>query len=333
MLTPLSRVGDYASKLFAADRPISNVYGMCRSLIAMSTLLTLLGNGSETLFVKLTYGFDIPQCRGIGAAGVFCAMPSHLELARLLGIVILAVTVSGWRPRITGVLHFWVAMSVALNTTLTDGGDQLCYAMSFILLPVTLADPRKWHWQAAVEPSHPAVKALAASAIVLARAQMAGLYFHAAAGKYATTEWNNGTALYYILTEPVYGAPSWQRALLRPILAHDTCAIITWSVIVLEFALAAAFFARRRYWSVLLPLGIALHVGIALTQGIVSFSTAMCGGLVILLRPTENELVLARAKRLVERVSALSRLSRAGRSPSSASRRRSRDAAVLRAGE
>jgi antimicrobial peptide system SdpB family protein len=299
MLTALARVGDYAAKLFASDRPISNVYGLCRSIIALSTLLTLLGNTSDTLFVKLTYGFDIPQCRGVGAAGLFCAMPTHLDLGRMLAIAILLVVVSGWRPRITGALHLWVAMSVALNTTLTDGGDQICYALSLILFPVTLCDSRKWHWDAAIEPSHPAMKTLASSAIVLARLQMAGLYFHAAAGKYATAEWNNGTALYYILNEPVYGAPSWQRALLRPILTHDTGAIITWSVIVLEFVLAASFFARRKYWAPLLAMGIALHVGIAMTQGIVSFSTAMCGGLVILLRPTESELVFARTKRLI----------------------------------
>ncbi len=290
MLTRVARIGDSALKLFAADRPLSNVVGLCRSLLALSTLLTLLGNDTNSLFVKLTGGFELPQCRGVGAAGLFCAMPAHLTLARVIGILVLLVTVSGWRPRVTGILHLWVAMSVALNTTLTDGGDQICYAMAIILLPVTLADPRKWHWQPAVEPSHPAVKVLASSAIVLARAQMAGLYFHAAAGKYATPEWNNGTALYYILTEPMYGAPSWQRSLLRPILVHDTVAFLTWSVIALEFVLAAAFFARRRFWKPLLVLGIALHVGIGLSQGLLSFSVAMCGGLVILLRPTELEL-------------------------------------------
>lgn len=290
MLTALGRVSERANRLFADDRPISNVYGACRSLIALSTLLTLLGNGTDTLFVKLTPTFEVPQCSGVGAAGVFCAMPNHLTLARIIAIVILLVTASGWRPRITGLLHLWVTMSVALDTTLTDGGDQLSYAMAFILLPVTLADPRKWHWQPAVEPERPVVKVLAASAIVLARAQVAGLYFHAAAGKYATTEWNNGTALYYILEEPVYGAPSWQRALLRPVLVHATGPLLTWSVIILEFALAAAFFARRKYWTPLLVLGIALHVGIALTQGLVSFSIAMCGGLLLLLRPTEKEL-------------------------------------------
>ena len=65
-------------------------------------------------------------------------------------------------------------------------------------------------------------------------------------------------------------------------------AAITWAVIALEFALFAGLLAKLRYRLTLLWMGLLFHATIALFHGLISFSIAMSGALVLYLWPLER---------------------------------------------
>jgi antimicrobial peptide system SdpB family protein len=220
----------------------------------------------------------------------FCLVPSsHLEVARWLCVAGLVVIASGWRPRFTGVLHWWIAFSLQASAATIDGGDQIAAILALILIPVTLSDDRRWHWHARedrVTPLEPYKRSVAVIALTVARFQMAAVYLHAAVGKAYAAQWQDGTALYYWCLSRDFGAPHWLAESLRPFLLNASCvSCMTWGVIMVELALVAGLVAPRRYWRRLLFLGIGLHVGILVVHGLVSFALAMIAGLVLYLRP------------------------------------------------
>ena len=274
--------------------PWTNVYGLARTVLASATLATLLFNGSTTLFRPAAGLPTCPNCFGIGRAGLFCLLgKDHLELARWIAVAVLLAAASGWRPRVTGLLHWWVAFSLQASATTIDGGDQAAAVLTLLLLPVTLTDGRCWHWNRRARLANPATEAVrrvvALSALLTIRVQVAGIYFHAAVGKMKVPEWVDGTVLYYWFTDPTFGAPPWLRTVLMPLLRNGiTVSVMTWGSMALELALCAALVMPRRAWAPLLWAGIAFHMGIALIQGLPSFSLTMIGALILYLRPLDR---------------------------------------------
>ena len=199
--------------------------------------------------------------------GVVLPRPSSiLELLRWIAVGLLVVVASGWRPRVTGVVHWFIALSLYATATTLDGGDAVATDLTLLLLPVTLTDSRRWHWstQSSEElGARPYARALAVFALFLIRLQAAGIYFHAAVGKMNVVDWQNGTALYYWLTHGVFGAPPLIAPLLRALLANGAVvSLMTWGVIVVEYFLSTALVMDKRWWRVMLVAGISLHGGI-----------------------------------------------------------------------
>lgn len=288
----LTRLGMRAREWVAGPAPWSNVYGLARTLIALGTCGTLAFSHSSTLFRPAVGLSEVPVCDGIRRASLFCVLPSGwLEVARWVAVILLLVVASGWRPRFTGLVHWWVAISLHWSGVLTDGGDQLAAILSLLMVPLTLTDGRRWHWDevSPAEAGSEAGRLVAHSAWVLLRAQVALVYFHASVGKFKVPEWVDGTALYYWLLDPSIGAPEWLADLMRPILSHPAVALVTWSVLVLELCLALGLVLGSESRRVLLPLGIAFHAGIAVFHGLISFVLIMFGALVLLLRPFQEE--------------------------------------------
>ncbi|HVG60572.1 MAG TPA: sporulation-delaying protein SdpB family protein [Hyalangium sp.] len=285
----LTQLGSRASAWVSGPAPWSNVYGLARTLMALGTGGTLLFSHSSTLFRPAVGISDVPICQGIRQASLFCVMPAGwLEVSRWLAVLLLLVIASGWRPRFTGILHWWVSISLVWSGVLTDGGDQIASILSLLLVPMTLTDGRKWHWDPPPENSSESSRLIALSSWVLLRGQVAFIYLHASVGKFKVPEWVDGTALYYWLLDPSIGAPGWLANLMYPVLSSPLVAVMTWSVLVLEFWLALGLVLSRRARKVLLPLGISFHVGIVLFHGLVSFVLIMFGALVLLLRPFDE---------------------------------------------
>jgi len=297
----LSRIGKWARGHAERIDPFTNVVGAARSILALASAITLAANPTWILFHQVQGIERVPRCDGLRALGPFCVAPSdHLEVARWLAVAALLVVASGWRPRITGMVHFWIAFGVQSTATIVDGGDQVASILAMLLLPVTLLDGRRWHWQSAERRPmigwEPSRRVIALASLLLIRLQVAGIYWHAAQGKSVAVEWDDGTALYYWLTSSEFGAPPWLQPLLHPLLLTGvTVAFMTWGIIVLEFLLSAGLLVSRTKRAPLLAAGIALHVGIILVHGLVSFGLIMVAALILFLRPVDMELGIARS--------------------------------------
>ncbi|MFP2904934.1 sporulation-delaying protein SdpB family protein [Pyxidicoccus sp. 3LFB2] len=288
----LTRLGTRARAWVAGPAPWSNVSGLARTLIALGTGGTLAFSHSTTLFRPAVGVPEAPICEGVRQASLFCLFPSGwLEVARWTAVLLLLVVASGWRPRLTGLVHWWVALSLHWSGVLTDGGDQIAAILALLMVPLTLTDGRRWHWDAAPPAGEgsEAGRLIARSSWVVLRAQVALVYFHASVGKFKVPEWVDGTALYYWLLDPSIGAPDWLARLMLPVLSHPVVALLTWSVLLLELGLAVGLVLGPEARRVLLPLGFAFHVGIAVFHGLISFVLIMFGALILLLRPCHEE--------------------------------------------
>jgi antimicrobial peptide system SdpB family protein len=298
MLTRIIQRVDVLIGRLAGIDPWTNVYGTARSLLALSTLLTLAFTSEEVLFKPALDIENVPVCVGLGGRlSLFCLLEDRLTLARWIAIGILVVVLSGWRPRITGLLHWWVCVSLVNSVLLIDGGDHVTLVLSFLLLPIALTDPRRSHFarrprveEAPRSPGEAIRRLVAVFAHLAIRFQLAVLYLHAAFAKCGVPEWQNGTAIYYWLVDPQYGAAEWLQPMILPLLRLPyVLTPVTWGVIALEFALFAGLLAERRYRPILLAAGLSLHLAIAVMHGLISFSLAMAGALILFLRPLDRE--------------------------------------------
>lgn len=275
--------------------PWTNVVGIARTLLALGTAITLTFDAPHVLFRSIE-GSDGPLCVSATRAGMFCVLGDHLELARWLAVLGLLVVASGWRPRLTAPLHWWITASYQANALVVDGGDQVAAVLTLLLLPVALTDDRVWHWwpsERRVARPHAALVAMSAHFVI--RLQVAGIYFHAAVGKIGVEEWLDGTATYYIFSDPMFGPPPWLQSILLPVVQHPLgVASLTWGTILLEILLFAALFMEKRWWRPLMLTGMVFHASIALTHGLISFMFAMWAALLLYLWPLERALDLRR---------------------------------------
>lgn len=279
--------------------PWTNVYGLARSALALGTLLTLLLHDADTLFRPLGVSVATQLDNDLLLHwSVFSLVgDTRLYLARWACIVVLLLVVVGWRPRWTALLHWWITWSLAGSSVLIDGGEQVATVLTFLMLPLALTDPRRWHWERYTTPAEGATvgwhaqHVLALASALLMRLQVAAIYFEAAVAKVAVPEWKNGTALYYWFSDPGFGMPDWLEPLLRPVMTNSLgVTVATWSVIVLEATLFLGLTMERRWRRLLLPVALLFHLAIVFVHGLAIFFLSMMAALLVYLRPLEDEL-------------------------------------------
>ncbi|WP_025742676.1 sporulation-delaying protein SdpB family protein [Aquimarina pacifica] len=265
----------------------TNVVGLSRSLLAFGTLLTLLFNNNQLLFF---YGVDF-DTRYIGQSpftlfGLFT--DANLMYAKLIAIAVLLVVILGYYPRFMGILHWYITYSFLSDCPIVDGGDQIASQITLILIPITLLDSRKSHWNKPRTKNYsPYLRIVTYFAFFLLHFQIAFIYFDAAVSKIRVEEWINGTAVYYWFTSPTFGVGDFLQPLIYPLLKHPiTLTLITWSTIALELTLAGALFMKYTKSKILLFLGLAFHFMIILIHGLPSFFCTMSACLVIYLLPS-----------------------------------------------
>lgn len=287
---------------WTARPPWTNTVGLARTLLALGTLGTLAANSTDTLFRPTALSADVISCSGPAGMGLFCLdLPGGLEAARWIGVAVLVLVASGWRPRWTSLPHWWVSFSAMWSITPTDGGDQVTAVLTLLLLPIALTDSRRWHWD--VPPQSPAGPAdvgfrriVSHFTLVAVRLQVAVIYFHAAVSKMGVTEWVDGTALYYWMTSPITASPAWLDPVVQPIVTSALgVTALSWGTIVLELLLALGLVLPRWTWRPLLIGGIMLHASITVMIGLLSFSIAMAAALILYLCPAGRQLALAGA--------------------------------------
>lgn len=286
--------------------PHTNVVGLGRSVLAFGTMLTLLVNPTHYLYNKSVDGVYFNPLLNtdefpLNNFNFFLLFgPDNAYVMQILGIVILAVTISGYFIKATSILHWWVATSFMLSSSLLDGGDQIASILSLLLIPICLTDTRKNHWRASVKKES-TWNIVAIMAVWLIRIQVAIIYLDAATGKFPVVEWANGTALYYWLNHSVFGIQSGLKPLLDPILSNQVLEpVLTYSVLVLELLLFTSIFASIRFRKMMLPAALCFHFFIIIFHGIFSFFFSIASGLLLYLYPTYYNLPL-RVSRLKTR--------------------------------
>ncbi|MUK90366.1 hypothetical protein GMD78_18490 [Ornithinibacillus sp. L9] len=276
--------------------PWTNVYGFSRSLLALATALTLVFNDINLLFKPSAGREYFPLCNN--NISFFCIGPNDyftLSVLKWIAIICLLVVASGWRPKFTGIIHWWISYSMNISATTIDGGEQVAAVITFLLIPITLTDRRKWHWQSMEkEDTANSDKLIYSKIIALVsynaiRVQVAIIYFHATVAKLFEETWLNGTAVYYYLNDPMLGLNPFLLTFINPILSSPLVVVATWGTLILQTLLFTALFSSKKYWRSFLIIALLLHEVIAVMFGLISFSLVMIGALVLYLRPLEDK--------------------------------------------
>jgi antimicrobial peptide system SdpB family protein len=292
--------------------PWTNAYGLARTVLSFGTLLTLVLNDAKTLFAPMgsTLKATVPVPTYI--FNFFFVFGTKMELARWIAVAVLLVVASGWRPRFTGLLHWWITSSFAAACVAVDGGDQVAAVLSLFLVPITLTDSRRWHWAPAPAPAQTdgarAAAMIARSGFLVLQLQVAFVYFQSAVEKFAVVEWRNGTALYYWFSNEALGMPNWLRFTLPALSNHWVITVATWSVLVLEVMLFMAILMPRNWKIAGIVVGTVFHLGIVAVFGLTSFFFSMAAALLVYLHPLGESLVFpALARRLRSTIAGLLR--------------------------
>ncbi len=293
----------YSKNLVENYSPHTNVVGLGRSLLALGSLLTLAINPAHYFFNKSIEGvyfnplLDLETYPFNNFNFFLLFGVENAWIMKWLAVIILIVVISGYFIKISSILHWWIAISFMLSSSLLDGGDQIASILSFLLIPICLTDSRKNHWQKIKNNNSP--KNLIAILFVwIIRIQVAVIYFHASTGKFNTIEWENGTALYYWLNHSVFGITDFYRPLLDPMLSNTFLQpLLTYGVIILEICLFLALTASVKYRKRILPLAIFFHFFIILFHGIFSFFFSIVAGAILYLYPTYQNIDFKRWKR------------------------------------
>jgi antimicrobial peptide system SdpB family protein len=234
---------------------------------------------------------EFPVCSAYSISA-FCVLPiDYLPFTKWIVIILLAVIASGWRPRYTGIIHWWIASSLQNTATSLDGGEQVTTVLTLLLIPITLLDGRKWHWEtASLKTSkwskHASV--IAFVSLIAVKVQMSVIYFNAGIARLKNPEWIDGSAVYYYFNSAMLGFNDTMLAIFGPLLTSPFVFVITWGTTVVELILAASLFAPIKHYKLYFWLGFLLHTAIAVLLGLWSFSAIMIAGLILSLRDYDD---------------------------------------------
>ncbi|WP_277714120.1 sporulation-delaying protein SdpB family protein [Bacillus atrophaeus] len=275
--------------------PWTNVYGLSRSLMALATALTLIFNDASVFF-RPASGIDTyPYCPKT-IPSVFCLTSNdyfHLNIVRWICVLLLLIIATGWRPRITGVIHWWICYSLQVSALTIDGGEQVNAVFTLLLLPITLTDSRKWHWYNNEVNNIDSngefyARIIALVSFVAIRVQVSILYFNSFIAKLGEEDWINGTAVYYYSQHLMLGFPEPILHILQFIITSKFVVVATWGTLLIQFLLFAAIIAPKKGWNLLFYIGLLMHDIFAIMFGLISFSMIMCSILILYLRPLDK---------------------------------------------
>ncbi len=289
---------DIAERLdfFSKASPWTNVYGLARSFMALSLLLTLLFSQSETLLIQANANLEGFTTQW----NFFYFFGENLIVAKGLAIFILIAVISGYVPQLTSWLHWWVNVSFLFACPLIEGGDQLNAILSMLLIPIAVTDRRINHWFAVKIADRPLTKLLCWSFFAMIILQISIVYFQAAVSKFSVDEWLNGTAVYYWATHNIFGVNTSIRPFVVDLMANRFfITVLTWGTLVMEIVFFTWIFMKRNSWNwkLLLLLGCLFHAGIIVLHGLFSFFFSMAGALVLYYIPKERMLSFKRLRK------------------------------------
>jgi antimicrobial peptide system SdpB family protein len=232
---------------------------------------------------------DGPNCEGLRVASAYCfitpgSMPGWVATS-VIAIVLLLV-VAGVAPTWTALPHAWASFSIASTISLPDGGDQAAAVFSILLIAASVGDDRRWAWSQTVSPVSSTRRQVSLAGLMCMRVQVAAIYLNAAIAKLFETDWTNGTAEFYILRDPFFGASGPIGDLMRGLSDSAVVTVgMTWGAIVVELCIAVLILCGPTSRSIAFGLSIALHGAIIATIGLWSFGLVMIAAVGIAATP------------------------------------------------
>jgi antimicrobial peptide system SdpB family protein len=262
----------------------TNYLGLARSLLAFGLLCTLLFNSNDVLFStglknEVLVNFQNWNLFQFGILGKYFA------------IFVLVIVTAGFFPRLTCIPHWYISFCFSNSTNVIDGGDQITSIISLFLIPIFIFDKRTNHFNATLNKASFYKNVIFYNSFLLIRFQAVIIYFHAAVGKINTTEWLDGTAIYYWFSNSLFGMPSYLESILDLILKNPIgVVLLTWGVIFLElFIVFAIIQPVKSYKNLALALGIIFHFLIIIFHSLTSFFFPMTSLLILSLCSFENK--------------------------------------------
>lgn len=274
---------------YSEKDPFTNFIGLGRSLIALSTLFSLLFNSREVLF------FHKMKINTLSSDNIFSKFSvfeifgyQNVLYAQIISIIILLIVIIGIFPKITCLLHLWVQYSYVCSVTLVEGGDHLGQILCILLIPICLLDPRNNHWQKNPR-SNEILNIIANITLAVIKIQICFVYLHSFVGKLKVAEWLDGTVLYYWFKHPIYGYPDYLNFIFYPFINNNILTpLLTWCVLLIEALLFMGLLAKNKYKYYLLRIGILFHFMIIIIHGLPNFFLVMASALVFYLGNEKN---------------------------------------------
>ncbi|MFJ3385344.1 MULTISPECIES: sporulation-delaying protein SdpB family protein [unclassified Curtobacterium] len=264
-----------------------------RSIIALAQLMTLALTTWPNLTADVLGRTAEGYCAGPRSISLFClGSAAPQESGRWIAMVVCALVISGVYPRWTSILQAWVAISMAVSLSLPDGGEAVAVFSCALLIGVLLPNGKTFGWGRSAPAERPVLIAVGYAASLALCLQIAGIYFESGLAKLAVADWSNGSAMYYIVRDPMFGGVGPLGSVLAAVTANPLgSAVLTWGTILAECSIAVAFLLPHRFKRYGLLGVIVLHAGIALIMGLWSFALVMVGTAVVAsydLRPRDG---------------------------------------------
>lgn len=235
---------------FAENLYIS-LYGLARTIIGLSLLLTLIFNSWDTLFPQI----DGVPCNQLLKIDSFVNKVNFFLLLGLdniktmyyLSILIMIIVVSGFFPLLFCLLHWWIQFSFINSSSCVDGGDQIASNLCLLMIPIFIFDTRIWHWKNSYKAKINFYKLTLSNVVLkLIRLQMCIIYFHAAVGKFDVAEWKNGTAIYYWVNCSFFKmSPNLEPITMYLFSNPVIMGLCTWGTMLIELLLAFGIVASK----------------------------------------------------------------------------------------
>lgn len=251
-----------------------------RAIIALAQLSFILFTSQEARFAEVGPQPFGPRCQSWSQAGLYCvAGKDHLGVADVIVVVGLILVLSGFYPRWTGLLHLYITYTISTAVTLPDGGESVALIFVGLLAVVSLSDTRRnaYLTELNVDRVPKPLQGISQAAIIFGRVQLCYLYADAAIAKLGVADWANGTALYYIANNTLFG--DWFHILeTSEVFDHGwLLALATWMPIALELLISINIIGTANMRRTAFTLLVILHGAIILSMGLVSFGLIMIG--------------------------------------------------------
>ncbi|WP_127531287.1 DCC1-like thiol-disulfide oxidoreductase family protein [Paenibacillus kobensis] len=218
-----------------------------------------------------------------------------------LGIVFTLLYIVGFKGRFTSIIHFVLTYSfIEKSLYLSDGGDNLLRIVLFYLLfaNVTAHFSIDSHRKKQLIHRNPVViqfrNLLHNLAVLCCIIQLAILYLTSGLYQVMGENWENGTAVYYIMQVDLFSNPA-----LRNLIIHNDYMIVlaTYFSVFIKIAFPFLLFNKKTKY-LIVSCVVLLHLGIGIMMGLITFSLVMIVMDLLLLSDNEYFSIVQKSKRL-----------------------------------